>query len=120
MCREARPLIPVLVTLMLAGCSINVPVHKVYGIYKAFYPFGTETITLNRDGSFVQEVAINQEQPVRVQGKWEFDDRESRANFYGALVVTDGFGHLRKDWRTVSDGLVSLDIERYWFRVVMG
>ena len=86
----------------------------------ASYPFGTETITLNRDGTFVQRVAINQEQPLAVRGTWDFDTNKSRANLYGSMIVADGFDHLRSDWRTVTAGVDSLDVERQWFRVVMG
>ena len=99
---------------------MTVPVEKVYGTYVASYPFGTETITLDRDGTFVQRVEIKQEEPVTVRGTWDFDAKESRANFYGALIVADGFDHLRGDWRTVTTGIVSLDVERHWFRVGMG
>jgi len=116
----ARSLAVILVSVMLIGCSMTVPAEKVYGTYVASYPFGTETITLNRDGTFVQSVAIKQEQPVTVRGTWDFDPKESRANFYGAMIVADGFDHLRRDWRTVTTGIVSLDVERRWFRVVMG
>jgi hypothetical protein len=114
------PLFVIVVSVMLAGCSMTVPADKVYGTYVASYPFGTETITLNRDGTFVQRVAIKQEQPVTVRGTWDFDPKESRANFYGAMIVADGFDHLRRDWRTVTTGIVSLDVERHWFRVMMG
>jgi len=99
---------------------MRVPAEIVYGTYIASYPFGTETITLNRDGTFVQSVAIKQEQPLTVHGTWDFDPKNSRANFYGTIVVTDGFDHLRNDWRTVTTGIVSLDVERHWFRVEMG
>jgi hypothetical protein len=116
----ARSLIVIMVLVMLVGCSARVPAETVYGTYVASYPFGNETITLSRDGSFVQRVAIKGEQSVTVRGRWEFDPRESRANFYGAMIVTDGFDHLRSDWRTVTTGIVSLDVERRWFRVVMG
>ena len=116
----ARPLVVIVVSVMLVGCSMTVPAEKVYGTYVASYPFGTETITLNRDGTFVQRVAVKQERPVTVRGKWDFDPKESRANFYGAMIVADGFDHLRTDWQTVTTGIVSLDVERHWFRVVMG
>jgi len=84
---------------------MTVPTEKMYGTYVASYPFGTETITLNRDGTFVQCVAIKQEHPVTVRGTWDFDPRESRANFHGAMIVADGFDQLRTDWRTVTTGI---------------
>jgi hypothetical protein len=117
--RTAARSLTIVVSMLLVGCSMTVPAEKVYGTYVASYPFGTDTITLSRDGSFVQRVAIKQEQPMTVHGTWDFDRKESRANLYGALVVADGFDHLRKDWRTVTTGIVSLDVEKHWFRVMM-
>jgi len=114
-----RFLVVMVVSLLFVGCSMTVPAERVYGTYIASYPFGTETITLNGDGTFVQRVAIRQEQPVTVRGTWEFDPKESRANFHRVMIVTDGFDHLRSDWRTVTTGIVSLDVERRWFRVLM-
>jgi hypothetical protein len=114
------PLLGIVAALMMAGCSMTVSAESVYGSYVASYPFGTDTISLNRDGTFVQQVAIKQQEPVTVRGIWEFDPTESRATFYGAMIVADGFDHLRNDWRTVTKGIVSLDVERRWFRVLMG
>src|SRR5260370_4731353 len=82
-----RQLLFIIVAVMLVSCCMTVPAEKVYGTYVASYPFGTETITLNRDGTFVQRVAIKQEQSVTVRGTWDFDPKESRANFYGAMIV---------------------------------
>ena len=36
----------------------SVPQDQVYGRYVATYPFGTETLVLNRDGSYEQQFAI--------------------------------------------------------------
>ena len=116
-----RAYIFIAIVLMTAssGCSVSVSPEKVYGTYVAAYPFGNETITLDRDGTFTQSVAVTGEQPVTVRGRWEFDSKESRANFWGVLLVADGHDHLRSDWRTAATGIVSLDVERHWFRVVM-
>jgi len=113
----------ILVTLVgLVGCSVTVPAEKVYGVYVASYPYGTETITLNRDGTFVQSIAIKQENPVTVRGTWESepDKSETRVTFHGARAVDGGFDHPVKDWKTAPIGLVSYDVEIIWFRVEMG
>ncbi len=115
----ARCLVLVSLTATLIGCAINVPLKKVYGTYKASYPFGTKTITLNRDGSFAQQVAMKGQRPVTVNGKWDFDPQGSRVNLYGLMIVVDGVGHLRSDWQTVTPGIVSLDVEMHWFRTIM-
>ena len=114
-----RCLVAFLIAVALIGCSINVATKRVYGTYMASYPFGVETITLNRDGSFVQQVAMKNQPPVLVHGTWDFDSQGSRVNLYGSMVVADGFGHLRSDWQTASSGIVSLDVEMHWFRIVM-
>jgi hypothetical protein len=115
----ARFLLVIVALMALVGC-MRVPAETVYGTYVATYPFGTDTITLNRDGTFVQRVAIKQEKPLTVSGTWDFDPRESRANFYGALIMADGLDHLKSDWQTPTPGIVSLDVERRWFKVVIG
>jgi hypothetical protein len=119
--RRMRAIVALIVIqLTCVGCSMTVSAEHVYGTYVARYPFGIDTITLNRDGSFLQHVAVGREQPASVRGTWEFDPTESRATFYGAIIVADNFDHLRPDWRTPTKGIVSLDVERHWFRVVMG
>ena len=113
----SRCLAVVLIIVMLIGCSANVPLNKVYGMYKVSYPFGIETITLNQDGSFDQQVAMKEQPPAVVHGKWDFDSQGSRVNLEGLMIVVNGTGHLRSDWRT--PGTASLDVEMHWFRIIM-
>lgn len=108
-----------LVSLLMFGCSFKVPAGKVYGTYVAAYPFGTDTLTLNRDGSFVETVAIRGEQPRTVKGQWSFDPTASYATFKGVMIVDDGNGHLNDDWQNPSHVPVDMDVEMHWFRVVM-
>jgi hypothetical protein len=94
--------------------------EKVPGTYVASYPFGTEKLTLNADGTFLQEVTINSEVPETVRGSWKFDGHDSRVNLYGSMVVVDGFGALRRDWRIVASGFVSMDVEMHWSKILIG
>ena len=55
--RSVASLFISLLSFVMAGCSV--PLEKLYGTYVASYPFGTETITLHRDGSFIQHVVVN-------------------------------------------------------------
>jgi len=120
MYKLARYLFAVSVVMTLIGCSTDVPLNKVYGTYKASYPFGSETITLNRDDSFVQQIMIRSQASVIVRGKWDFEYyRGSRINFDGLMTVVDRFGHLKKDWQRVPPGIASFDIGRDWFRIFM-
>ena len=105
----------------LIGCSTHVPIEKVYGSYVASFPYGTEILMLNRDGSFVQTVKVNREKPVVARGRWEFDQDgdDSRLTLHGAMVVDDGFGGLRNDWQRPVSALVAPSVEIDWFRVVI-
>jgi len=103
----------------MLGCSGSVPAGEVYGTYIASYPFGKETLKLQRDGSFVQSVVING-QTATARGLWKFDDKNSRVDLDGMMVVLDEFDHLRTDWQKKPPGLVSVDVERHWFRIVLG
>lgn len=105
--------------IMMMGCSVSVPTDKVNGTYKASYPFGSETISLNSNGTFIQEIAINNQAPVTVNGRWDYDAKEGRVNLEGFVSIVDRSGGLRSDWRTVKPGLASLDVEMHWFRIVM-
>ncbi len=109
----------VFLAITIAGCSRGVKRDDVYGTYMASYPFGTETITLKRDGSFVQRVTIENQQPATVQGTWQFDQKESRLTLSGSMVIVDGFDRLRNDWRAIDPGVVSVDVERHWSKVLM-
>jgi len=101
----------------MIGCSKSVPYEKVPGTYVASYPFGTETLTLNSDGSFTQRVEIKGEPPLMGSGTWKFDSKESYVRLNDFLSVVDGFGHLKSDWRTTKPGLAALPVGRMWFKV---
>lgn len=109
----------ILFIVVTFGCANNVSVNKVSGTYRTSYPFGTEAITLNGDGSFRQEIALRDQTPITVQGKWEYNYQGNRMNLDGFISVVDGFGHLRSDWRMAKPGLASFDIEMHWFRIIM-
>jgi len=104
-------------TVTIAGCSRGVKRDDVYGTYLASYPFGTEIITLKRDGSFVQRVTIENQPSATVQGTWQFDQKESRLTLSGSMV--DGFDRLRNDRRVVDPGVVSVNVGRHWSKVLM-
>ena len=114
-------LLGVAVSVALSGFSTTVPIEKVYGTYVASYPFGTDTIMLDRDGTFVQKVVVYDDPPPAVtKGHWEFDAKKSHVNFDRYLPIDDGFGRLNKNWRTPNEGVAAvLPVERLFFRTVM-
>jgi hypothetical protein len=107
---------------MFGGCSASVPLQNVYGTYVATYPFGTDTITLNRDGTLVQNVVITDDPPPEIaRGHWSFDSSNSYVTFDVYLSVDNGFGKLNATWRTPHHGsAASLPIEKILFRTTMG
>jgi hypothetical protein len=108
------------ILVLILGCSTSVRQDKIFGTYLASYPFGTERIVLNIDGTFIQRVVVNNEEPVVVTGHWKFNPSQSRVNLYDSMVVVDGFGNLRADWRSPQIGVASMDVEMHWFKIVMG
>jgi hypothetical protein len=94
---------------------------NLYGNYIASYPFGKEELTLNRDDTFVQTVAVNGQAAAVSRGSWRFDSVHSQVKFYGLMRVADGFGQLRDDWRTIPpEPTGALPAELLWFRVELG
>lgn len=114
-----RCIVLISMTVAIVGCANDISLKEVYGTYKAAYPFGTETITLNRDGSFDQKFTLQVEGPVGIHGNWHFDAQGSRVNFEHIMIIMDGTGHLKRDWRTLTPGNASLDVATRWFRVIM-
>jgi hypothetical protein len=103
----------------VTGCWKSVLVEKIPGTYVAAYPFGRETLVLNSDGSFSQKVEIPGEPPVTSSGTWTFDTKDSRIKFKGLVFVVDGFGHLKRDWRTSQPDFASLPAEILWFKITI-
>jgi hypothetical protein len=108
------------VAVVFGGCSASV--QNVYGTYVATYPFGTDTITLNRDGTLDQQVVITGDPPPEIaHGHWSFDPSNGYVTFDVYLQVDNGFGKLNRTWRTPHHGLAaSLPIEKILFRMTMG
>jgi hypothetical protein len=108
--------IVVLALMLLIGCSTTVPPAKVCGTYIGSYAFGAEELTLNQDGSFVQQVTVHNQQPATARGSWSFNPVRSKIDLHGAMAVVDELGHLELNWRRTLD-LPSQPVELLWFRV---
>ena len=106
---------------IISGCATSVPREDVPGSYVASYPFGSDELVLNADGTFIQKVSITGEQPMTTRGSWRFDAGDSELSLFGSFVVDDGFGKLRPDWRHITrDAVELLPVERIWFKVNVG
>lgn len=110
-----------MLVVVSSGCSPT-SIEKAYGTYVATYPFGTDTVILNPDGSVVQQIVVtNDSPPAIINGHWRFDSSNGYVTFDVYLSADDGFGKLNSKWRIPHQGsAASLPIEQLFLRTIMG
>lgn len=77
------------------------------GVYVAKYPTGTETLTLNPDGTWLQEVRLKEppdSTPVSRMGSWTWDESAQRLRLHTAMPVNDGHGRINPAFQTDPGG----------------
>jgi hypothetical protein len=95
----------------------------LYGTYTANYKFAKETLTLNPDGTYLQQVTLKRDGRVSVAlGKWSYDPRTGYATFDNhMMLVMDGFQHFRLNYDVPrKEGLVSLPVDRLFGKMRIG
>ena len=95
----------------------------LYGTYVADYEFAKETLTLNPDGTYVQQVVLKSDGRVSVaRGKWRYDPETAYATFdRNMMLVMDGFQHFRPNYAAPrKEGLVSLPVDRLLGHIRIG
>ena len=112
--------VAVVLVLLLTGasCETTVPQEEIWGTYVGRLPFGSERITLERDGTFVHKVVVDAPRNVVVRsGRWSYDRETERVSLDGCVNWNDGFGRLRPGWDTETDHLCGPPLERayLWF-----
>lgn len=73
------------------------------GTYVAEYKSGTETLTLNADGTFRQEVVLDEPADggaVTRTGEWVWNDSLQSVVVRNCMPVNDGFSDISEDFRT--------------------
>ena len=112
-----------LLVAMISGCeSTEISESELYGTYIAEHSFGEEKLVLNSDGTYVQEVTIeNDPKPVLQKGKWKYSSSEQRMRLFKALFLADGLGELNKEYNKPI-GVISLPVVKpfSWSRIKMG
>jgi len=88
----------------------------VYGVYVAHHRGGTETLTLNRDHTFRQEIQIDGAGAlVTNDGVWVWRDSQwGSVDLRDCLGVGDGRGGIRPDFASKISGC-GYPPERKWF-----
>jgi hypothetical protein len=107
-----------LISAASLACAPWISPGLVYGTYAAVYPYGTETLVLHRDGRCVQTIALANQPPMVVNGRWRFLLNRTKLQLRGILNPDDGAGHLSKTWRAPGERVLTARI--IWFRVILG
>ena len=110
-----RKSVVLLTMALLMACSSDMPDSELYGTYVASYQNGTERVTLQKDGTFVQEVRLKGSETVTVNsGTWRRvspSNRPDIVDLENCWGVGDGFGNIRPDFAARRGGC-SLPVER--------
>lgn len=103
--------------LTVCSCSSGVVYEDLVGVYKVQYPYGTEELVLNRDGTYKQTILLTNKDEVSHTGQWKFLEKESKVVLKDPLIVDDNFGRPNPNFMKVQEGLWILRIEKR-FRAV--
>ena len=102
---------------MLACTRVSPEV--VYGTYLATYPFGRDTLTLARDGHFLQTIEVDGQGKWTLSGTLQYSQRDGYIEFHHLGCVADGFGKLKNDWRPDTMDYSYQPVRRSWFKVTI-
>jgi hypothetical protein len=107
--------------LLTAGCRAQNR-SIVCGVYAAKYRNVTESLSLNRDGNFTQEVIVDHaKSPAMSHGRWHLDPVSGFVILdSGYLEVRDILGRVRPDYSQPLSGLVDIPAETCLGRVYLG
>jgi len=88
-----------ILTWSLIACQLRGK-PDLFGTYMANYNVAREKITLNEDGTFIQEVTLKATSKVDItKGKWIYDDKTGYVWFSeNYMQVLNGLGQLNPDY----------------------
>ncbi|MBF6570712.1 MAG: hypothetical protein IVW54_17745 [Candidatus Binataceae bacterium] len=101
----------VILAIGIAGCRAR-NIEPAYGTYVADYGAATETLTLARDGRFVQQVTTRPDNhTVTSKGHWSFDQPTGFVILDSGYIETfDALGRLRPGYETPLTGVVDMPV----------
>ena len=106
--------------LLMSACT-SVEEKDLYGTYVAKYTFGTEKLTLNADGEYIQEVFIEGESKTLThRGHWWYEPEYKYVRLEKGLDIADPAGGLRKDYNVPFDGDVLAKVRRIFPNIRLG
>lgn len=95
----SRIFIAFLLVLSVVACKLN-DQSSLYGTYFADYDVAREKLTLNKNGTFVQEVTLKATSKIDIaKGTWAYNTESGYVTFHGGLMgVLDGFRKFNPDY----------------------
>jgi hypothetical protein len=107
--------------LFLSACKPSGQ-SDLFGTYIADYEVAKEKLTLNKDGTFIQEVTLKATSKVDItKGEWSYDSASGYVTFEkNFLIVLNGFGELNHDYTKPSTGAVIEPVEKCFWHISIG
>jgi len=115
-------LICMLLLSILSMFSCKPSQSELYGIYVADYDVGKERLTLDKDGTFKQEVTLKATSEVTVsKGTWTYNPKTGYVSFNeNFMLVLNGFRKLNPNYAHPKPGGVSYPVDKYFGRISLG
>lgn len=82
--------------VVLTGCGKPISKTDLPGTYVADYEFATETVTIKKDGQFIQSIQVKADGKIATtNGTWHFNQGDQDIVFSeNFMQVMDGFGKM--------------------------
>lgn len=101
---------------MTSGCLPHPDPKEIPGTYLAEYDFGTDSLRLESDGTYVQEIRVKgRSEVLRASGTWKYDQAESRIDLSDVYSIQNRYSDEWDDRTVTNLGRASYSIERYFF-----
>ncbi len=102
--------------------SCKTPKFELPGTYVADYDVAKEKLTLNKDGTYIQEVTLKANSKVDVsRGRWSYDKETQYVTFEdNFMFVIDAFGKLNPDYAKRKRGIFIVPATMYFGRMRIG
>lgn len=102
--------------VMTFGCLPHPDPKEIPGTYLAEYDFGTDSLRLESDGTYVQEIRVKgRSEVLRASGTWKYDQAESRIDLSDVYFIQNRYSDEWDDRTVTNLGRASYPIERYFF-----
>ena len=111
----------ILILFFLLPACTPVEEKDLYGTYVANYTFGSERLTLNADGEYIQDVFLKgKSKTLTHRGHWWYEPEYKDVRLEKGLDIADPAGGLRKDYNVPFDGVVLAHVRRAFPSIRLG